>query len=104
MRGLSKGVPTQLRYGQERCVQAFKAVSAGFASGPASTGALRADSTVTAAAMVAATMTAVVVFSMTAACFGVLPVGAGAGQQVHGKRPCGGQKPGLDPRLCRGPP
>jgi len=77
MRGLPKGVPTQLRYGQERCVQAFKAVSAGFDSGPASTGALGADSTVTAAAMVAATMTAVVVFSMTAPCFGVLPVGRG---------------------------
>src|ERR1022692_2876308 len=57
---VAEGVPTQLRYGQERCVQAFKAVSAGFASGPASTGALGADSTVTAAAMVAATMTAVV--------------------------------------------
>src|ERR1019366_4571509 len=77
MRGLPKGVPTQLRYGQERCVQAFKAVSAGFDSGPASTGALGADSTVTVAAMVAATMTAVVVFSMTAPCFGVLPVGRG---------------------------
>src|ERR1035441_6135370 len=74
MRGLPMGVPTQLRYGQARWVQAFKAVSAGCASGPASTGA---DSTVTAAAIVAATMTAVVVFSMTAPCFGVLPIGRG---------------------------
>jgi hypothetical protein len=60
-------------------VQAFKAVSAGFDSGPASTGALGADSTVTAAAIAAATMTAVVVFSMTAPSFGVLPIGRGGG-------------------------
>ena len=45
-------------------MQAFKAVSAGCASGPASTGADGADSTVTAAAIAAATMTPVVVFGM----------------------------------------
>lgn len=60
-------------------MQAFKAVSAGCASGPASTGADGADSTVTAATIAAATMTAVVVFSVTAPCFGVLPIGRGGG-------------------------
>jgi hypothetical protein len=73
----------QRRYGQARCVQAVIGSAAACASGVASTGALGAESTVKAAAIAAANMTAVVVFSMMAPCLTSGGSVANTQQQVH---------------------